>query len=272
MSKRKQYAMGEPFGDSATFTDFGKKRIYGGGGSGGGSSTSTTTASIAPELKPLADLYVKQATNIGNTPFQSYGGQRFADLNQTQNMGLGMVQNRALNGSATMNNAENSLNQFIQGGNTNPYLDQMVNKAQTSVVDNFNNMTKPQTEAAMQQSGSFGNSGYQQLMQNQQKAAGQQMSDIATDMYGNAYNQDQGNKMQAIGMAPTFGNAAYQDAGQLLNAGGIQQNQQQQGLDFSYNQFQEAQNHPYKQLAATGNVVGQNMGSTTQGTQSGGGK
>lgn len=272
MSKRKQYAMGEPLGDSATFTDFGKKRIYGGGGSGGGgSSTSTTTASIAPELKPLADLYVKQATNIANTPYQGYTGQRYADLNQIQNMGIGMVQDRALNGSATMNNAENSLNGFIRGGNTNPYLDSMVNKAQSSVVDNFNNMVKPQTEAAMRNSGSFGNSGLDQMMQTQQKAAGQQMSDIATNMYGNAYNTDQGNKMQAIGMAPTFGNAAYQDASQLLNAGGIQQNQQQQGLDFGYNQFQEAQNYPYKQLAATGGVVGQNMGSTTQGTQSGGG-
>jgi hypothetical protein len=248
-----------------------QRKHYTGGGGGGGQSTSTTTASIAPELKPLADLYVKQATAIGNTPFQPYGGQRFADLNQTQNLGLGMVQNRALGGSATMSNAENSLNKLIGGGNTNPYLDQMVNKAQTSVVDNFNNMVKPQTEMAMQNSGSFGNSGYQQLMQNQQKAAGQQMADIATDMYGNAYNTDQANRMQAIGMAPTFGNAAYQDAAQLLNAGGIQQNQAQQGLDFNYQQFQEAQNNPYKQLAATGGVVGQNMGSTTTGTQSGGG-
>lgn len=242
-----------------------------GGGGGDQRGTSNTTASIAPEFKPLAELYTKQAESIANTPFQAYGGQRYADLNQTQNAGLGMVQDRALNGSATMDNAENSLNGFIQGGNTNPYLDSMVNKAQSSVVDNFNNMVKPQTEAAMRNSGSFGNSGLDQMMQNQQKAAGQQMSDIATNMYGNAYNTDQGNKMQAIGMAPTFGNAAYQDASQLLNAGGIQQNQAQQGLDFGYQQFQDAQNNPYKQLQATGQVVQGGMGSSTTSTQSGGG-
>lgn len=240
-------------------------------GGGGSSGTSTTVASIAPEFKPLAALYTQQATNIANTPFQTYGGQRYADLNQTQNMGLGMVQNRALNGSTTMDNAENSLNQFISGGNTNPYLDAMVKKAQTSVVDNFNNMTKPQVEAAMRNSGSFGNSGYQQLMQTQQKAAGQQMSDIATQMYGNAYNADQGNRMQAIGMAPTFGNAPYQDASQLLNAGNIQQQQQQQNLDFGYNQFQQAQDYPFKQLQATGNVVQGGTGSSTTSNQSGGG-
>lgn len=239
-------------------------------GGGGGGQTSTTTAAIAPELKPLAALYTQQATDIANTPFQAYTGQRFADLNQTQNQGLDMVAQRALGGSQTMNNAEGQLNQFIQGGNTNPYLDSMVSKAQGSVVDQFNNMVKPQTEAAMQQSGSFGNSGYQQLMQNQQKQAGQQMSDIATQMYGQAYGQDQANKMQAIGMAPTFGNAAYQDAGQLLSAGNIQQQQAQQGLDFNYNQFQAAQDNPYKQLQATGGVVQGGMGSQT--TQSGGGK
>jgi len=242
-----------------------------GGGSSGGSGSSTTVPSIPPELKPLANLYVQQATKIGETPFQPYTDQRYADLNQTQNQGIGMVQDRALGGSATMNNAENSLNQFINGGVTNPYLDSLVAKSQRSVVDQFNNMTKPQTEAAMQQSGSFGNSGLQSLLQNQQKAAGQTMGDIATQMYGNAYNTDQANRMQAIGMAPTFGNAAYTDASQLLNAGNIQQQQDQNNLDFGYNQFQQAQDYPFKQLQATGGVIGQNMGSQTQSTNSGGG-
>lgn len=268
MNKRQLYALGEPLGDSSTRVSIGKKRIYGGGGGGG--QTSTTTASIAPELRPLAELYTQQATSIANTPYKAYSGQRYAGLNPTQNVALDIVQNRALGGSQTMNNAESSLNQFITGGQTNPYLDAMVAKAQGSVVDQFNNMVKPQTEAAMQHSGSFGNSGYMQLMQNLQKQAAQQMSDIATQMYGQAYGQDQANRMQAIGMAPTFGNAAYQDAGQLLNAGNIRQNQDQQNLDFAYNQFMQAQDYPFKQLQATGGVVKGGMGSQT--TTSGGGK
>lgn len=239
-------------------------------GGGGDSGTSTTQPSIPNELKPLANLYTQQATQIAKTPFQGYDGQRYADLNTTQNLGIGMVQDRALSGSQTMNNAEGALNQFINGGNTNPYLDSMVSKAQGSVVDQFNNMVKPQTEAAMRNAGSFGNSGLNQLMQNQQKAAGQQMSDIATQMYGQAYGQDQANKLSAIGQAPTFGNAAYQDASQLLNVGNIQQQQDQNNLDFGYNQFQEAKDYPFKQLQATGGVINSNMGSQT--TQSGGGK
>ena len=240
------------------------------GGSSGG--TTQTQQEIPAELKPLARAYTDKAIGLANTPWTPYGGDRFADLNTTQNLGIGMIQNRALGGSQTMNNAENSLNQFIQGGQTNPYLDSMVAKAQGSVVDQFNNMVKPQTEAAMRNSGSFGNSGLQQQMQLQQQAAGQQMSDIATQMYGQAYGQDQANRMQAIGMAPTFGNAAYQDASQLLNAGQMQQDQNQQNLDFGYQQFQEAQNKPYKDLASMAGVFGTNLGGSSTTVQSGGGK
>lgn len=241
---------------------------------GGGTvaTTSTTTPSIPTELKPLANLYVNQATQYGNTPFQSYGGKRYADLNPTQQAALNMVENRAMGGSPTMQAAESGLNRFIRGGQTNPYLDSMVAKAQRSVVDQFNNMVKPQTETAMRQSGSFGNSGLQQMMQNQQKAAGIQMSDIANQMYGQAYGQDQANRMQAIGMAPQFGNAPYQDAGQLLNAGNIKQQATQNPLDFQYQQFKEAQDYPLKQMQATSGVIGQNMGSSTSGTSPKGGK
>ena len=224
-------------------------------GGGGDPATSSTAASVPDELKPLAALYTKQAETIAQTPYQAYTGDRFADLNPTQNMGIGMVQNRALMGSPTMTGAEASLNQFIQGGQTNPFLDQMVNKAQQSVLGN--------AATADRRSGSFGNSGLAQ-------SATQQMGDIATQMYGQAYGQDQANRMQAIGMAPTFGNAAYQDAAQLMNVGNIQQQQAQNPLDFGYQQFQEAQNYPFKQLQATGGVLGQGMGTST--STSGGGK
>lgn len=222
--------------------------------SDGGGQTSTTTASIAPEFRPLVDLYTKQATQIAQTPYQSYEGQRYADLNNTQNLGIGMVQDRALNGSQTFNNAEQNLNQMM-GGGTNPYLDQMVQKAQGSVMSNAG--------TAGVRSGSFGNSGIQEQ-------ALTQMGDIANNMYGQQYQFDQGQRMQAIGMAPQFANQQYQDAQNLLNVGGIQQGQQQQNLDFGYNQFQQASDYPFKQLAATGNVVNSNMGSTT--TSNGGGK
>jgi hypothetical protein len=244
------------------------KRVSGAGGGGGGSSTSTPT--IAEEFKPLAKLYTTQAEQLAATPWRAYQGDRYADLNTSQNLGIGMVQNRALGGSQTMNNAEGALNQMIDGGQTNPYLDSLVGKAQRSVADNFNYMTKPQLETSMVNSGSFGNSGLQQRMDLQRKAAADQMGDIASSMYGNAYETDQSRRMQAVQLAPTYGDQAYKDAGQLLNVGGVQQQNTQNNLDFGYDQYKDAQNDPFKKLQTIGGVIGQNMGQTT--TQTSGGK
>lgn len=252
----------------AGYTRDGIRRVYGGGGGG----ESTTTQNIPEELKPLATKYASDAINLSNQQYTPYGGQRYADLNSTQNAGIDAITQRALGGSQTINNAENALNQNINGGQTNPYLDSLVSKAQGSVADQFNNMTKPQTESAMANSGSFGNAGLNQLMQNQQKAAGQQMGDIASSMYGQAYETDKNRQMQSIGMAQGFGNQAYQDAGQLINAGNMQQDQAQQGLDFNYSQFQDWQNDPYKKLAAMSGVFGSMPGQSSTTTSTGGGK
>ena len=208
-------------------------------GGGGQGAPSTTTQNIPEELKPLAAKYSQDAIALSNTGYTPFTGQRFADLNSTQNAAIGAIQYRATNGSQTINNAEGQLNNIIAGGNTNPYLDSMVGRAQDSVRSQFN------TGAV--NSGSFGNSGLQEQFQ-------KGLGDVATQMYGQAYDGDRARQMQGIGMAQQFGNQAYTDANQLLNAGQLQQDQAQQQADFGYQQFQDQQNDPYKKLAAMGGV------------------
>lgn len=239
-----------------------RELLMGGGGSGGGgNSTSTTTQNIPEELKPLATRYTSDAIKLSEQPYTSYTDPRYTDLNQTQNLGIGMVQNRALGGSQTNANAEGALNQFIQGGATNPYLDATYQKA----ADQVSNSVNSNFSAA----GRYGSGAHTDVLS-------QNMGDLATSIYGGAYNQDRANQMQAIGMAPQFGDLAYKDASQLLNVGQIQQDQAQQPLDFNYQQFQEQQNDPYKKLAAMSGVFSSNLGgsSSTQSSQpsSGGGK
>lgn len=203
--------------------------------SGGGGSTTTT--GVAPELKPLANEYVSRAIGIADNPFTPYTGQRFADMNPAQGM------------------AGNYYAQNLNAG-TNPYLDQMVNKAQSNIVSNYNNTIRPQLDTMAARSGSFGNAGITSTMQDQQKALGNQLSDVATSMYGGQYNADQANRMAS--------------AGNLLNYGNLVQGNQQQGLDFNYQQFQDALNQPYKNLQVLGAPFSMGLGSVS--TTSGGGK
>lgn len=267
MNRRQLYAFGEPLGECVTRKEAG--RLICGGGGGGGKQTTTQT--IPNELKPLASAYADRAMQVGNTPFTPYTQQRFASVNPLQQAGMGMTYQRAMNGSPVMDQANQTMMGKLQGGQTNPYLDSLVGKAQSSVAENYNTMIKPQMETAMVNSGSFGNSGLQQMQGMQQKAAAQQMSDIATSMYGNAYNTDQANQMQALGMAPTYGNQAYNDAQQLMGIGQFAQNQAQNQLDFNYQQFQDATNQPYKNLQVLGApFTGVSFGGTSTTTSSGG--
>lgn len=253
ISRQALYAMGEPFGDSCTRVEAGRL-ICGGGGDSGGSST--TKQEIPAELKPLAKAYAAKAMNLGNQSYQPFWGTRYQDINTDQREAIDMIRQRAMKGSGTMDNAESSLNKIIAGGQTNPYLDQMVSKAQDSVRSQFN------TGAV--NSGSFGNSGLQEQFANN-------LGDVATQMYGQAYDADRNRQLQGIGMAQQFANQPYQDAAQLMGAGQVLQDRDQLNRDWKYQQYQEQQDLPYKQLAAMSGVFGSNLGATSTTKSSGGG-
>jgi hypothetical protein len=227
----------------------------GGGGSGG----STTTNSIDPRFSPLIDYATQAASGVQKAGFTPYTGQRYAGMNDTQQTGIGMIQDRATNGDATMQQATSTLQDTLKGGQSNPYLDSMVNKAQQGVMGNLS--------AINSRSGSFGNSGIMET-------GAKQMGDIASQMYGNAYNTDRANQMSALNLAPTYGNQAYSDASQLMKVGGQMQDQTQQNNDFAYQQSQEQQNLPYKQMAAYSGLLGSSgsTGTSTTTPNGGGGK
>ena len=267
ISREKLYALGEPFGNDCTRIEAGRV-IYG----KGGNQSSTTTQSIPGELKPLASAYANKAINLGNQGFQSYQNQRFAGPTGAEQMGLNQIANRAQNGSPLLNQGTSTLNQMLQPGQSNPYLDSSVNRAQQNVVNQYNNVTKPQTESAMVNSGSFGNSGLQQLQQQQQVATGRELGNISSQMYGQDYQDSNNRALQAAQLAPTYANSQYNDGQQLLNAGSYARNFDQQNKDFGFQQFQDAQNLPYKQLGAMSGVFGSNLGGTSTTQGQGGGK
>lgn len=251
LSRRQLYAAGEPIGDSATRREAGRT-IYGGGGGGG----QTQTTQIDSRFDPLIDYATQTAGRVNSQGYTPYTGDRFTDLTDAQTTGLDMITQRATGGDPTMTQATATLNDTLAGGNTNPFLDQMVQRAQDSVLSNAN--------TSMVNSGSFGNSGIQEVTE-------RSLGDVATQMYGNAYAGDRANQMAALNLAPTYGNQTYQDAAQLMKAGQTQQDQAQQDADFNYQQFQEQQNLPYKQMGAYQGLLGSSgVNSTT--TQSGGGK
>lgn len=242
--------------------------------SGGGGGTSTTVQSIPDELKPLASAYTSKAIDLSNQPFQAYTGQRYAGPTGAESTGLSMIANRAIRGSPLMGQASQQLQDTIQGKfvNANPYLPQSIADAQGDLVRSYNLTQKPAWDKAMQSSGSFGNTGVAEMQQNAANDLQRNLGRIGTDMRMGAYNTERGYQNAAMSMAPQFASQDYADANNLLNAGAYARNFDQQNRDFSYQQYQDRLNLPYKQLGAMSGVFGSNLGGTSTNTSSGGGK
>ncbi len=236
---------------------------------GGGSSTSSSQISYPDEIKPLLTNVANLSTYLYNKPWQGYDGERYADLNGVQQQALQGITDRATGGSQLWDQAQGSLQQMM-GDQPNPYLDKQVAQAQQSVIDSYNMATKPQLESAMVGSGSFGNSGLQQMQGQAQNQLQQNLGNVATQMYGNAFNTNQANRLQALGMAQGFANQDYTDLNQMLNAGNAYQDQAQNKADFNYEQWQQQQDDPYRKLQAMTGVMSGTAGSTTTTKQSGG--
>ena len=229
--------------------------------SGGGGGSSTTVSEIPKELKPLASRYTTEATKLFDTPYSAYTGQKNADMNPYQTGALQMVADRANNGDALMNAGYGNVMDTISGKyldpSTNPYLAQNTQIAMDQAMGTINSQ--------FNRPGAFGSTAHQGVAANQ-------LGNIASQMYGQNYANERQNQLQAWNAAPMFGNAAYQDASQLMTAGQMLQDEGQKNLDWKYQQYQDAQDYPYKNLAAAAGVFGTNLGGTTKTVSDSGGK
>jgi hypothetical protein len=234
--------------------------------------TSTSNIGLPDWLQPQAAGYINRAQAVADTPYQAYGGQRVAGMTDWQQQGLQAQAQRGMSGSPTMNAANNTLTNTINGGylNGNPYLDQQVGNAQNDLVKSWNNVQKPAWDTAMQRSGSFGNSGVMQANASGQDTLQQNLGRISTDMRGAAYNQERGYQNSALGLAPSYAQNDYNDINALQSAGKAYQTQNQAQLDSGYQQYMDAQNYPQKQLDTFGNALGKlNWGTQSSSTQPG---
>ncbi len=87
-------------------------------------------------------------------------------------------------------------------------------------------------------------------LQNQQytKTGAQNAWEAMAGRGSGAYQNERNRQMGAIPLGQNEQNLAYQRIGGVQNAGNFLQGQQQQGLDFGYQNWQDQQNFPYKQV------------------------
>lgn len=304
-----------------------------GGGGGSTKSTVTQTTKVEPpaEVKPYLKPFMDRASALSNAPYTPYGGTQVAPLADQHLTGMAMTQQRALNGSPVMNmaqqNAVSSMNndylnyglslagqdnpwqnamtgQNALLGMNNPYLNEAIGRAQDDVLSKYKTVTMPQLASMERASGSFGNSGLQQMklqaasdlarelggisnnmrmqdygLQAQlgESALGRQQQDISRNaMLGeqqmqnllNTYNQERTNQLRAQGFAPQMAEADYRDAQAMLGAGDISREYVQSKLNEQFSNWQAQQQWPYQQLDVLANAIRGTMGAGSSTTSS----
>jgi hypothetical protein len=232
--------------------------------SGGGSSGGTTTTALPSWMQPYQRNILNMGQDLANRPFVPYGGQRVAQFSPDEQAAFDAIRQRATQGDPAQKLASSSLADTLSGKylNGNPYLDQMVNRAQSVTANNYATGTAAQTDANAAKAMGLGNTGYFGQVAQNQDALGRNLGDIATQMYGQNYANERSNMMDAARLAPSVAAAGYNDASMLGQIGSAQRARDQGLLDIGYQDFLDQQNWPVQNLGILSNALGAAAGGT----------
>lgn len=241
---------------------------------GSSSQPSHTTQTTEPPayLRPSLQYGAQEAQNLYQTGGPQYypGNTVVPFANQTE-AALGRTEQRALNGSpvnqAAQGYATNLLSNPVTsqfGGASNPYLDATFNRAADQVQNRI-------------QTG-FAGSG--RNIEAGRPLAAQEMNDLATGIYGGAYenernrmasdiSQQRATQLGVAGMAPNLANQDYVDINALQGVGGQVEDLAGRYMEDNAARWDFGQNSPQTNLdnylQRLGMVAG-GSGNTTTGT------
>lgn len=138
-------------------------------------------------------------------------------------------------------------------GGMNPYTQGAVDSTMQDMAQNYNMISRPQQENAMVGSGSFGNSGLQQMRQLDDKNQLQAMGNVAGNMRNNAFLGQQQFGLQAQNQQynQQMGNQQF-DANQYWTGQNFDANQYNTGFNQNQTQLQN-----YMALMNQANSFGQ---------------
>ena len=288
-SRRQLYALGETLGECVTRKEggrviYGGGDSGGGGGGGGGNQTQTSYQyALQPELVPYAKDILEKTQTLTAANYTPYKGQRIADFSplQTQAMqqiggqqvagqvgaGSELAGGAGLYGLGAGQNYQNMVtNPYAVQAYMSPYQQNVTDYQKAQALRDFQ-MAQPMRNAKAVAAGAFGGTRQALVDAEAQRNLNSQLQGIEATGAQNAY-QDAMRNMQfgtqtglsgaqlASQSAGILGQLGQQQYGQetginqaQLQAGALQQQQQQQGLTQQYQDFLKQQEYPYSQLA-----------------------
>lgn len=241
--------------------------------------TTTQTNAPAPWLNPYNQQYMSLAQQEATKPYTPYGGELSAGFNSDQTNAFDQVRQMAGDNQQGMDHARSAIDGTItgdndyarylaaMGGDTNPYLDSVVNSSLGDITRSYGGALGSQL-GQFSQGGAFGGSAHQEAMANSENELAQNLGRASTGLRYQDFNDRMGRQFagmenersRQVGSAfnlPAFNQQGYQDANALLGIGNQQQGQAQDVLNKDYGQYLDQRNWSAGRLGLLGQASGQ---------------
>src|SRR5687767_5145058 len=166
-----------------------------------GSSGSQTQTTEPPKYQlPFLEHGVGEARRLYDNP-----SQLVTPLSSETEAGLAGITRTAAAGNPVTGAAGDLANKTLSGGflGSNPWLDETFNRAALQ--------TENQLVSQFARSG-------RNINASQDLRSGQ-LNDLATQVYGGAYDAERNRQQQTLGMSPALGQAQYTDFDRMLGVG-----------------------------------------------------
>ena len=232
----------------------------------------TTTTQIDPTIQPFLSYGLGEAQRLyqaGGPKY--YPGQTYVGPSQTTQSGLQALENRAMQGSPLVGQAQQQLQGTI-GGNYlsgNPFFQGAFAPAAQAATQQFQTAIGDIGSAASK-AGRYGSGAMGTLQDRASGQLAQQLSNTAGQLAYQNYSDERARQQAATMAAPAMAQADYQDIQNLLAAGQAREGYTGQQLQSDIARFNFGQQQPQQNLATfLSSVYGNPMATLKNQTQSG---
>jgi hypothetical protein len=232
----------------------------------------TTSTQIDPTIQPFLSYGLGEAQRLyqAGGP-QYYPGQTYVSPSQTTQTGLQALENRAMQGSPLIGQAQQQLQGTI-GGNYlsgNPFFQGAFAPAAQAATQQFQTAIGDIGSAASR-AGRYGSGAMGTLQDRASGQLAQQLSNTAGQLAYQNYADERARQQAATLAAPAMAQADYQDIQNLLAAGQAREGYTGQQLQSDIARFNFGQQQPQQNLATfLSSVYGNPMATLRSTTQTG---
>lgn len=203
-------------------------------------TTQATTSTVEPSefVKPYYEEALGQAQQLFRSDVPQYFPEAtYVPFSGQTEAALRLQEQRALAGSPLLGASQTEINKILTGQyldpTTNPYLQQAYERAAGGV--------KSDIASQFAKAGRYGSGAMTETL-------GRSLGDIASQIYGGAYQQERARQLQAAQLAPQLAQQDYADIARLQQVGQQREALQEAALADAMQRFQFEQQKPYTKL------------------------